>query len=81
MLVSASRRNSLSFSGKSPTIDTQGKVRDCETQSPTRETRALPGKMFDQVFASSGLQNLQCRIKLPPRVTPTDLRKFFAQRP
>src|SRR5882724_7209129 len=32
VLVSASRRNSL-FS----------EVRDCETQSPTRETRALPG--------------------------------------
>src|SRR5207248_872102 len=39
VLVSASRRNSLFR-----------KVRDCETQSPTRETRALPGACRQQRY-------------------------------
>src|SRR5438552_5580629 len=37
--LTASRRNELFLESTA-----QGKVRDCDTQSPARETRALPGK-------------------------------------
>src|SRR5437763_599352 len=42
--LSASRRNKLYLKGISPRIavGVETKVRDCETQSPARETRALP---------------------------------------